>query len=372
MAETKYDYVTSVNFPSRKADLDRLSEEIRGSSIVTALSRIETAGDTCSIWFKAALDAGDVAVLDTIVAAHTGMPLDPLPDTVKLLSPANPQDHVLLVASAPREGSEVIYATHNLCDRTTWYSQSARATDEALTDSGDGLTWAGANVNWIDLYSGRLMDDDGVREDAAHGYAVVVTVDGAEQTMREPYESSGGDFAVDFAAGSITFFASQTGKTVLATYSYENGATWVLAPTSGTALDVESAEAQFSADIVANDTLRFSIHGYAAVFAPAAVAGGLLGPTDLVELGRDRYKRITQLIDQAMGAFPVIPPIGGAERGTTKAIYGFPFRYGTLRRLYSSYGMELRVTLEHGRPFGGEYATATFYCVSRAEAGVLP
>lgn len=376
---TTFEYTVDSDgsFPNKRVDVLRLTEEIRTSSISVALRSITIASGNCVVEFASnsnvppGLTTAEILVLDALVLAHSGDPLVPVSTPVKLVSPTNPQDHIPLFAPAPREGSEVIYATHNLCDKTTWYSQSTRVTAETLTDSGDGLTWGSANANWIDLYSGRVMDDDGIRADISHGYAIIVSVDGVEKTMREPYETSGGDFSINFVTGAVTFFTSQAGKAVVATYSFESGATWILRPSAGTVLDVESAEAQFSSDVVANDTLRFSIHGLAAVFAPEAVAGGQLQATDLVEIGSERYKRITQIVDQAIGAFPAIPAMGGAQRGVQTSIHGFPFRYGTLRRLYSSYGMELRVTLEHGRPFGGEYATATFYCVSRAEAGLL-
>jgi hypothetical protein len=40
-----------------------------------ALDYINTSGDDCDIWFKAALSSGEEATLDTVVAAHSGEPL---------------------------------------------------------------------------------------------------------------------------------------------------------------------------------------------------------------------------------------------------------------------------------------------------------
>ena len=75
MAATKYTYSISVDFPSQAVATDRLSQEIQDSAIVTALDYINTNGDDCDIWFKDQLSAGDVTVLDGIVAAHSGIPL---------------------------------------------------------------------------------------------------------------------------------------------------------------------------------------------------------------------------------------------------------------------------------------------------------
>jgi len=75
MPAQKYTYSISMAFPNAKVAPDRLTQEVRGSSIVTALDYINTAGDDCDIWFKAALASGEEATLDALVAAHSGEPL---------------------------------------------------------------------------------------------------------------------------------------------------------------------------------------------------------------------------------------------------------------------------------------------------------
>ena len=91
MAATAYTYSVSTDFtglvsPYTQPALGRLSEEIQVSAIVTALDHIDLGGDVCKIWFKADLSAGDQTVLDGIVAAHTGEPLeDKTPTPVKVV-----------------------------------------------------------------------------------------------------------------------------------------------------------------------------------------------------------------------------------------------------------------------------------------------
>jgi hypothetical protein len=77
MAATKYTYSISTDFPNGKVATDRLTDEIQGSAIVTALESIVTGGDDCDVWFKEALSTGDETILDGIVAAHSGEPLEP-------------------------------------------------------------------------------------------------------------------------------------------------------------------------------------------------------------------------------------------------------------------------------------------------------
>lgn len=269
----------------------------------------------------------------------------------------------------PRTGDEVIVATHNYSDPTTWFCESVRVTDEVPTDSGDGLTWNLANTNVIDLVHGKVLAEDRYVAEVAHGYQVVVRVDDVEMTMREPYEASGGDYTVDFENGTITFESSQAGNSVEVDYSYAAGSGFCLKPSDGKVLNIEHAEAQFSEDAVFSDGIFFEvrmpaeilevIQGYpAGTIAPA----GTMIPVDVT-----KYKTFDNLVDEAVGAFPVIYPITG-PRGATQKRYGFPFRYGTIRALQASLGVELWIYLQHNYAFGGERTTATFYCVSKDDA----
>jgi hypothetical protein len=160
----------------------------------------------------------------------------------------------------------------------------------------------------------------------------------------------------------VTFF-SAPGGVVKASYSYANGSVWVMRPSSGKQLKIEQAEAQFSENIVMNDTIRFGAWGVADVFAPQLVPDPIPSGT-LIELQVTRYMRLDQIIDEALGSYPVIPAMGGAARGNLQARYGFPFRYGAVRVLTSAALMELRVGLEGDVAYDGERATATFYCSS--------
>jgi hypothetical protein len=75
MAATKYAYSIQTDFPNHVVASDRLVQEIRLSSIVTALDCVNTTGDVCDIWFKDTLSAGDESVLTGVVAVHSGTPL---------------------------------------------------------------------------------------------------------------------------------------------------------------------------------------------------------------------------------------------------------------------------------------------------------
>jgi hypothetical protein len=285
---------------------------------------------------------------------------------------AKNDDNTALTAVEPRLGTEVIYATHNYSDPTTWFGDSVRVEDEAATDDGDGLSWSLAIDMLIDLTHGKIFDEDAYILDqqaanpgSPHGYAIVVTANGVVKTQRAPFALSGGDYTVDYTAGKIVFSASQAGNTVLVSYSYENGSTFYIVPDAGTNIDIEKAKASWSDDFVMNDTVQFQVWGYAAVFAPQL---GLPEGTK-IPIQVTAYKTLAQLTAEAAGFAPfAIPAVGGASRGLAQPQHVVEFRYGTLRRLLSAYGIELRVKLENDVPMGGDVTTATFYCVVRSAA----
>ena len=302
------------------------------------------------------------------------------------LNPIN-ANGISLSTIEPRVGSEVIYATHNFCDRTTWFGDSARVNGEVLTDSGDGYVFNSSHINWIDMRTGRVLDDDGLVEEQQllnpsdpHGYQVIVSVDGYLKSPHEIFETAGGDYEIFYDDGYVKFAESQAGKTVTASYSYENGSTFYTKPLPGKTLKIEAAEADFSDDIGQTDTIEYSVWGLVDVFAPQYLDtnGGPYPSGTKIRLKQGYYKRYTQILREAIGSFPSLQGNGVLDehkglsikefrrrsRGGLHTMQSIPFRYATVRDLFSDYGMELRVKLLHDRVFYGEASTITFYCTS--------
>jgi len=266
--------------------------------------------------------------------------------------PARDEDNRMRASMEPRSvGSSLVVVTHNWCDPTTWYTQSERVEGEELSTSDD-LVFSSAHENWIDMTHGKIYREDLV----AAIYVPVVKVDGVEKTEREPWAASGGDFEIDYATGQVTFFESQAGKTVTASYSYADGSMFLVAPEAGKRLWVEYSEVQFSKDIDIKSNTYFQPWAYNPVDPPNKIAAAY--PTT--------YKTLDNYIEEANGVYPVIPAMG-ATRGFSQDRMTFPFKYATIKELHSSMGLEIRVWLEGDVPFGGEYGTATFYCTSYDE-----
>ena len=282
-------------------------------------------------------------------------------------------DGVPLVTFTARLGREVIYATHNLTDPTTWYSESERVNDQTLNDTGDGLTWVSPDSNWIDMRHGKILDEDGLAAKQAvlepsnpHQYGVKITADGVEMTSHDPFTGIGGDYSIDFANGRVTFDTSQAGKVVKAEYSKSVGTGWILQPLPGKALVIEDSEVQFSNDAEMNNTFIRTVYGSADYFLTQAERNALGIPTGAnysIPIKTTRYKTIDQIIDEAVSSFPPVPAVGGS-RGFSQPKQIFKFKYGTASTLWSSLGMYVRISMDDGPAFTGERVTATFYCTS--------
>ena len=347
MELTTYTYSIENAFPNAKVDGGSLDEEIGVSNIKIALSGVISADGYCDIIFKDVLDGYDKPILDEVVSLHSGEPIDEI--SLVMLDEQRDSEGRLKFVSEFRVGSNIVVSTHNFCDPTTWYSESIRINDEALVEE-DGY-WSSAHINWIDVTHGKLLDENKIFVGISHEYKIVITVDGYEKIQREEFETTGGDYEVNFVSGEIAFFEDQLGKDIKASYSCENGYAWILAPKPGKKIVVEGAEAQFSDDMIFCDIIHFSAYAY--------------NPYDMpnkVKVDDTVYKTIANFIDESRGSYPGIPPIGGSAQGTVNDTYGFPFAYTTVKVLDSSYGLELRASLRHNRALGGTRATATFYC----------
>lgn len=266
--------------------------------------------------------------------------------------PEKDDDGRYRMSAEPRKaGSGLVMVTHNWCDPTTWYSQSMRSEAEELSTEDD-LVFSSAHENWIDLTHGKIYREDLI----SAAYLPVVKVDGVAKTERAPWSESGGDFEIDYATGQVTFFESQAGKTITADYSYATNSLFTISPDPGKRLWVEYSEVQFSKNIDIKSNTYFQPWAYNPADPPNKIP--VAPPTT--------YKTLDNYIEEANGAYPVIPAMGGT-RGFAQDRLTFPFKYATIKELKSSQGVEIRIWLEGDMPFGGEYGTATFYCTSYDE-----
>lgn len=376
---TSYNYSISGDFSAGLSE-DRLTQEITGSSIVIALDNISRSGDVCAITFKDVLSVGDEATLTALVAAHSGQPLpNPVADDgIPLVAfPSRQPDGVVKVAISGRQGKEVNYGSHDFTKPESWYYESTRVTNKTLTQNGSN--WESGDSNIITIDDGLIFDEDAAIVDQQeanpsnpHGYLISLTVDGVAKTRRPRYKVTGGDYTLNPTTGVFTPISEDwTGKTVVASYSVAGGSGFFLIPTDpGRTLIINKVRVKVSTDIQLKSSILVQIQGPAGVFAPDLVASNVLPADYMIDLTpMTVYKTIDQLFDEVDEVEEFAASGFAGPRGHTHGRRVFTFRYETVRTLYSSLGMRMRVSLEGDTAATGERATAIFYCTSGTDPG---
>lgn len=305
----------------------------------------------------------EAAALDAVVAAHTGEPPPAIPQLVSLEGKKDAKNRPFFIPWVT-EGSRTTKISHRWNDPTTWVEQAVQETEQACSAISAGTTYQMPHTSIIDVYHGKLWEEEQL---PGHRVAVEVDTGGGFEAKTEADPHTGtGDFTIDYAAGVITFApAIDAGASVRASYYRANGSQFILKPDPGKALLIKSAEVQFAQDTEMTDTVIFETFGYVDVFAPQLMPGVPSGTK--IPLKRTVYKTLHQFIDESNGAYPQIPTIGTNWRGVGSPITVFPWEYAAALPLSSAAGMEVRIYCEHDEPFGGSYATATFYCLSEDE-----
>ena len=375
---TNYTYALSA-FPAGLNE-DRFIKEITASSIVTALGGVSTSGTDVIVAFKDALRGGDEAALTALVAAHSGQPL-PSPvsdDGIPLVAFPNRQpDGVVKVAISGRQGKEVNYGSHDFTKPASWYSESTRVSNKTLTQNGPN--WESGDADIITIDDGLIFDEDAAIKDQQeanpsdpHGYLITLTVDGAAKVRRPRYKTSGGDYTVNPSTGVFTPVSEDwTGAAVVASYSKASGSGFYLVPMDpGRTLVINKVRVKVSTDIELQSSIIVQIQGPAGIFAPQLVAANVLPADYYIDLvDQTVYKTIDQLFDEVDEVEEFASSGFAGPRGHAHGRRVFTFRYETVRTLYSSLGMRMRISLEGDATATGERATAIFYCTSGTDPG---
>lgn len=313
-----------------------------------------------------------VASADEAIASIIGLAV--------VLNPKTPRGYQK-VEIAARDASRLDQITVNYCDRTTWYPESKRVTEEVLTDSGDLTTWTPATTRaWIDLTHGKITAEFRLRST----YGTIILVDDVTKTENPP-GTANGDFSIDYLTGAVTFNAALPGGSVVkATYSYEDGSMWAIKPAAGKAIRITQVEVQFSENLDLTDTVSFEPYGPIDIYAPhlldTATPPGPFPAGTMIPLsdpttgeGKSEYQTMQDYINEAEESFPTIPKIGGPSwRGMKgpEQIFRWPYERRGTTDLKSSSQIEIRIRLDNNTPFGGDVAIVSFYGQSMDEGAV--
>jgi len=257
--------------------------------------------------------------------------------------------------------------SHDWTDKTTWYGDSVRVVDEVAT-SVDYITYTLAHQNIIDIYHGKLVNEDVLKDASANSYRVVVKVNSVTKIEKDPHYDIKPNpayvwhYQVDYDAGEIIFQNALIDTDVVeVTYHYATTSTFYVRPPSTKTLEIDYVEVQFSDDIAIYDTITFEPWGYAGVFAPQL---GYPFAT-MIPLGSNFvYKGIRDYLSDSTHAYPNYGNLSSATgwRGLSNTVTVFSWNYVRATQLISEYGMEIRIKLQHEEPFGGSFCTVSFYC----------
>lgn len=358
-------------FPNRKVDLPRFTQEIQASTITVALASgsPSVAGGNCVIQFKSDLSDPEALTLEGLVKAHSGEPLPAPTQSVSVVGISATSEGRLPTAAARPIAPKLTKISPNWCDKTTWYGDSEEVMDEVATDSGDHTTYSVSHQFLIDVYHGKITFEEQLKDDDGSNYRIRVKVNDVEKVEQDPHFGAGGDYTVNYAAGTVTFLtALQPSDVVKVRYHYAQTSLFIITPIPAKKMLIGTVEVQFSEDAVMNDTIVFQAYGLVDVFAPQLMPGIPSGTK--IPIGDPLvYKTFADLLNDSNGAYPAYPAFGGSNwRSLKKAAYLFVWDYTVGATLLSSAaGMEIHVQLQHNTPIGGAYAVATFYCTSEDE-----
>jgi hypothetical protein len=258
----------------------------------------------------------------------------------------------------PTELDRIYVFSVDFCRRETWYTDSIAVVDEVV-GQGDGSSVAfSLDHPWVvDLGHGKVTEEDRIAPPGGSlgGYRPSVWVGEVLQEEREAFESSGGDYTLNYETGELTFFvAPGMGETITASYFYVPdgvGPCVKIVPLGGKKTVITTHESQFSANWIMDDTIIVQVR--------ATQYPGYEG-VDLL-LDQTKLKTVGNVMDWFNGSFPVVPANGGGVRGLSSDILVGRVDYISTINLLSSIGMYLKCFTEHARGFGGERATMTYY-----------
>lgn len=322
-------------------DIIRLTQEIRQSSIVTAIESISAAGTNCDIQFKATLSDTDTITLNRIIANHIPTPL---PNTTiqsvsvitdKITASGKPQ-----VAMYEPEGSAATIVTYNFCDKTTWWMTALPIVLETLTP-----TTANSFITYhpfiIDMTHGKCYDED-TATTADPTLIPKIYVDDILRTT---------GYTINYHTGVITF-ASPVIGTVKASYKYAINSYFILKPKSGQTLSILKSQVQFSSDCLISSPLVFE------AWVDIPNVGKVAIPSTKI-----KYKNEKDFISACNGGQDIIKAWGSCLLDTCI----LAFNYARPKPIKSSTKVEIRVYVQDHVELTGSLANGTFYVATDTE-----
>lgn len=329
-----------------KVNTVKLMGEIDASPIPETVSRIDTQSSMMNIYFNSEINEAAEIILVSIVANHDGAPtVEVVAPTEVTISDKSVIQGAIPVINLKPEDSSFTLATHDFCDKTTWFTNSVGMVDETLTTSDD-LTYSAVNDFFINVIDAIIN-----RQDLHQDKAIVIKVDDVVVTS---------GFTINHRNGEVVFDIAQTNKVVKCSYHYATNSEWIIGPSEGKTMIIEHSEVQFAKDVEINTPLRFEIWAGNPYYA---VEGHPYQGMPKIPYSNIQYNSVRDLINEANLGTGFIPKMGDMPDD----ILVFPFNYISVKAFKYSQGAELRIRAVNDLELTGSYGTATFYLLSKDE-----
>lgn len=348
---TVYSFSIISNFPNQKIDSTKFLFEIRSSSIVTALDRIDIDDNIVAVWMKDELSQEDELTLQSIVTLHDGAPLEPESQKVEIISSLD-ADKNIKITTQPLVGSAKNFITHNFCDPCSWYQGSVSVAEKTISPkvSDTYTVYLMGDVNIIDIYHGRLSLENIIPSRST--YRPVIKVNDVIKTEDL-------HFTIDYDLGEITFVDALTAQDVVKTsYRKASSSVFTISLSTGKKLKIVHAEVQFSKNLKVQDV---PIYFDAYVYNPYDLPNKVL-------YKRNEYNNAKDYLNEANIGY-MIPGFGELIQD----ILILPWNYPASKIIKYSDGSEIRISTKNDLPIKthtntkGEIGTCTFYCLSEDE-----
>lgn len=328
-------------FFSKLVDVERLTQEIRQSNIVTALDHVSAAGTNCDVVFKSVLSSLDNAILNSIMDKHIPLPLpEVFTQNVNIVNNKKTLSGRQEVSIFEPEGNSATIVSHDFCNKTTWWQTSLPVVKETLTASSTTV-FSTSHKFLVDMTHGLCYDEDTITK-VDPTLIPSIYIDNFLITT---------GYSIDYKLGKITLSVPTLGV-VKASYRYAVNSYFILKPRSGQILSIKSAQVQFSMDALVSSPVIFEVWVDHATYGMIPIPGTKI-----------KYKNEKDFISSCNGGQALIKAWGNCPMETIV----LSFDYARPKPIRSSSKVEIRIYLKDHTELTGSLANGTFYVTSENE-----
>lgn len=328
-------------FFSKLVDVERLTQEIQQSNIITALDHISAAGTNCDIVFKSTLSSVDSAILSSIMDKHIPLPLpEVFTQNVNIVNNKKTLSGRQEVSIFEPEGSSATIASHDFCNKTTWWQTSLPVVKETLTASSTTV-FSTSHTFIVDMTHGLCYDEDTITK-ADPTLIPSIYIDNFLLTT---------GYSIDYKLGRVTLTAPTLGV-VTASYRYAVDSYFIIQPRPGQVLSINNAQCQFTSDIHITSPVVFEVWYNHPTYRWVPVPGTKI-----------TYKNEKDFVTACNGGQSTIQAWGNFQFQTIILV----FDYARPKPLRSSSNIQIRIYLKTHTPLEGTFANATFYVTTEVE-----